>query len=234
MTNSNKKLILDVYTKAFGQGDAQFAETVIAENYIQHNPMVKTGKAGFMEFLSLLQQMPKPENPKQPIMRLLAEDNFVVVHSQLEFMGKEMATMELYRIESGMLVEHWDASEEIKDGKPMVAGTLTIDEQEPTAANKRLIMNFVRQVLIEKQVEHSARFLGQGLKALDFAADYDSFQLHRVVGEHNFVMTQSEATQGSKHSVQYDLYRVSEGLIVEHWAVNQEIPKEMAHSNGMI
>jgi len=234
MDDSNKQLILDVYTKVFGQSDTTFADSVIAENYIQHNPMVKTGKIGFMEFLERLKQMPKPENPKKPFMRLICEDNFVVVHSQIEFMGKEIATVELYRIENGLISEHWDASQEIVDSVPKVVGTIEFDNQEKPSINKKIVENFVKQILIEKQFDNSTDFLGDSLNLSGFETNYDSFQLHRVVGEHNFVMTQSVFEKEENRSVQYDIYRISDGLIVEHWAVRQMIPEKMAHSNGMI
>lgn len=234
MDNSNKQLILDVYTKVFGQGDMAFADSVIAEDYIQHNPMVKTGKTGFMEFLTMLKQLPKPENPPKPFLRLICEDNFVVVHSQMEFMGKENATIELYRIENGLISEHWDASQEIIDSKPKVIGTLDFDSQEKSSVNKKIVESFVKNVLIRKQFDNSKDFLSDSLNLSDFETDYDLFQLHRVVGEQNFVMTQSEIEKAGIRFVQYDIYRLSNGLIVEHWTVRQVIPVNMAHSNGMI
>ncbi len=232
--NSNKQLILDFYSKVFGQGNEKFADAVIAADYIQHNPTVKTGKTGFMEFLALLKQMPKPENPKQPFMRFICEDNFVAVHSQIEFMGKENATVDFYRIENGLISEHWDAVQEIVGSKPKVIGTVAIDGQENSAVNKKIVARFVEQVLIGKQTAKTTDFLGDGLHLSDFETDYDSFRLHRVIGEHNFVMTQSEFEKAGTRFVQYDMYRLSNGSIVEYWTVRQMIPEHMAHANGMI
>ena len=58
-------------------------------------------------------------------------------------------------------------------------------------------------------------------------------KLHRVVGEGNFVLTQAEGTWSGKPVAIYDLFRVADGQIVEHWDVIQEIPAEMAHTNGI-
>ena len=232
--DSNKQLILDFYAKVFGQGNEKFADAVIAENYIQHNPTVKTGKAGFMEFLALLKQMPKPKNPKHPFMRFICEDNFVAVHSQIEFMGKENATVDLYRIKNGLISEHWDAVQEIVDSKPKVIGTVAIDGQEKSAVNKKIVARFVKQVLIGKQIDKTTDFLRDGLYLSGVETDYDSFRLHRVIGEHNFVMTQSEFEKAGIRFAQYDIYRLSKGSIVERWTVKQKIPGHMAHSNGMI
>lgn len=234
MDNLNKQLILDLYSKVFGQTDVEFAELVIAENYIQHNPMVKTGKVGFMEFLSMLKQVPKTENPKKPFLRFICDNNFVAVHSQIEFMGKENATIDLYRIENGLISEHWDAVQEIIDSIPKVIGTVELDETEKSSVNKRIIDEFINKVLIKKQADKSAYFFPDDITLSDFAIDFDDFQLHRLIGEQNFVLAQSEVTKNSKRFVQYDIFRLSKGLIVEHWSVKQMIPDTMAHSNGMI
>jgi predicted SnoaL-like aldol condensation-catalyzing enzyme len=234
MNNSNKQLILDVYSKVFGQGNLSFADFVVAEDYIQHNPMVKTGKAGVMEFLTMLKQMPKPENPKKPFMRLICDSNFIAVHSQVEFMGKDNAVVDLYRIENGLLAEHWDAVQEIVDSVPVVIGTIELNPQGNIDTNKLIVEKFVNNVLIDKQFDKSEDFLAANLSISDFENDYEKFQFHRLIGEQNFVLTQSELTQSGNRFVQYDIYRLSDGLIVEHWAVKQMIPEKMAHSNGMI
>jgi predicted SnoaL-like aldol condensation-catalyzing enzyme len=234
MDNSNKQLILDLYSKVFGQANVEFADSVIAENYIQHNPMVKTGKAGFMDFLSMLKQMPKPENPKKPFLRFICENNLVAVHSQIEFMGKENATVDLYRIENGLISEHWDAVQVIVDSIPKVIGSVELDNQESSKVNKHIVEEFVNQVLIKGHTVKSTNFFYGNISIADFDLDFDNFKLHRLIGEQNFVLTQSELTKEGKKFVQYDIYRLSNRLIVEHWTVKQMIPEKMAHSNGMI
>ena len=57
--------------------------------------------------------------------------------------------------------------------------------------------------------------------------------LHRVIGEGNFVLTQSEGESGGKPSAIYDLFRVEHGKITEHWEVIQDIPAESKNTNGM-
>jgi predicted SnoaL-like aldol condensation-catalyzing enzyme len=60
-------------------------------------------------------------------------------------------------------------------------------------------------------------------------------KIHKVLGEGNFVLTVSEGEwNGGKKQAFYDLFRMKEGKIVEHWDVIQEIPTEgLAHNNGM-
>ena len=59
--------------------------------------------------------------------------------------------------------------------------------------------------------------------------------LNKVVGEGNFVLTVSEGKFGKgDHVAYYDLFRVEEGKIVEHWDIIQTIPaqSEWQNSNG--
>lgn len=249
MENQNKKLILDIYSRIFGQGDLKFANSIIAENYIQHNPMVKTGKSGFMEFLTMLKHLPKPENPKKPFMRLICDDNIVAVHSKIEFMGKENAVVDLFRIENGLLQEHWDAVYEINSentNTTIVEGTRELDHEESTEKNKQIVSEFVSSILVNRKTNKWASFLASDLAQHDPGikngaenlliayGKYESFKLHQIIGEHNFVLTQSEIRISEKLFVLYDIYRLQKTKIQEHWSVKQIIPDKMAHSNGMI
>jgi len=42
----------------------------------------------------------------------------------------------------------------------------------------------------------------------------------------------SEGTFGGAPTAFFDLFRVDNGKIVEHWDIISEIPDEMAHENG--
>jgi predicted SnoaL-like aldol condensation-catalyzing enzyme len=234
MNNSNKQLILDFYSRVFGQADIVFADSVIADYYIQHNPMVKTGKAGFMEFMAFLKHVPKPQNQQTPFKRLIHDHNFVAVHSQIEFMGKENATIDLYRIEDGIIAEHWDAVQQIVDSRPIVTGSTEIDDSESTNKNKQIIDDFVTQVLVDRQFGKSIEFLSNDLTLDNLETRFEHFKLHRIIGERNFVLTQSEAIIAAVSYVIYTVYRLSKGKIVEYWSVKQAVPQQMAHSNGMI
>src|SRR5882762_4912086 len=71
--SSNKEIVLDFWKRAIGQGNLEVAEQRIAEDYIQHSASGKPGKAALLEALAMLKQMPKPENPPKPFMRIIAD-----------------------------------------------------------------------------------------------------------------------------------------------------------------
>jgi len=79
-----------------------------------------------------------------------------------------------------------------------------------------------------------------GLEGLYEAIEYLSSQnnifkyskTHKVLGEGNFILAMSEGEwHGKPHSF-YDLFRLENDKIVEHWDVIEEIPAKMAHNNG--
>ncbi len=47
------------------------------------------------------------------------------------------------------------------------------------------------------------------------------------------MLTQSEGTAGGAPASFYDLWRVEDGLIAEHWDVITEIPESLPHENGV-
>ncbi|MFE6148527.1 hypothetical protein [Streptomyces sp. NPDC057889] len=56
--------------------------------------------------------------------------------------------------------------------------------------------------------------------------------VHKVIAEGEFVLRQSEGEFGVPVAF-YDLFRVADGKIVEHWDVIAPIPAELPHVNGL-
>ena len=59
-------------------------------------------------------------------------------------------------------------------------------------------------------------------------------RLHRVLAEGNFVLSVSEGSRGGVPSAFYDLFRVAEGKLVEHWDTVDAVPprSEWKNENG--
>jgi predicted SnoaL-like aldol condensation-catalyzing enzyme len=59
-------------------------------------------------------------------------------------------------------------------------------------------------------------------------------RIHMVLGEGNFVLVVSEGHLAGAHTAFYDLFRVADGKIAEHWDVIQAIPprEEWKNDNG--
>lgn len=248
--NLNKNIVIDFYSKVLGQGDESFANTLLRDNYIQHSPTVKTGKKGFFEFMNLLKGLPKSPSQKSPFMRFICDGDLVAVHLNVEFMGQQRAVVDLFRIQDGMLAEHWDAWElitgEHANDNAVVEGPLPTVSLTTPGENKKLVGFYTKQVLIQKQWGLADKYLApdliqhnpgiaDGQKALEtYYETAEVAKMHKIIGEGDFVLTQSEGKFGTLPHVIYDVYRLGNSRILEHWSVKQEIPSEMAHDNGMV
>ena len=249
----NKELVRAFYQQVIGNRDTSLAQQIIAKDYIQHNPRIKTGLSGVLEAIEYLTQFPIEKPVEPPIKRIICDEEFVAVHLQVEFGGRKQVVMDIFRIEGGKLKEHWDAIQAFesntKHGNSMMDGAVEIADPERTEDNKLQVKRFVDSVLIQQQWELLEAFVNphliqhhpsiapgaRGLK--HFLLKSEEWKLekcHRIVGEGNFVCVQSTGLiKGTKH-VMYDLYRLEDGKIIEQWNVSQEIPEQMPHPNGMI
>ena len=232
-------------------------EEYIAEDYIQHNPGVPTGRQPVMGFLPVL----KENGTSQKIHRIFQDGDFVVMHSTYDnaqpFGAKNVVAFDVLRVENNKLAEHWDAItpivEQTASGRTQYDGPTELKDLDKTEENKVLIDNFLKDILYganpdkmmdyisTEQYDQHNPAIKDGLAGLGEALNYlasqnDMFvykKTHKILGEGNFVLSMSEGEWHGKPQAFYDLFRIEHGKIVEHWDVIQEIPAEMAHQNGM-
>jgi len=107
----NKEIVREIFAKVINGGDADLAAKYYKEDYIQHNPHVPQGLAGLQGLLRAMHGAPDP--PKAEIKLMNAEDDMVWL--LLEWSGGSVPgtprlsqTAEIFRVEDGMMAEHWD------------------------------------------------------------------------------------------------------------------------------
>jgi len=113
---SNKTVVREFYDLAFNQ--RQPAEAVakhVGIYYRQHNPGAADGPEAFVEFVSAFTDAYPGLNVE--FRRLVAENDLVAVHSHLvrEPNDRGLAAMDLFRLEDGKIVEHWDTVQEVPE-----------------------------------------------------------------------------------------------------------------------
>ena len=111
----NKKLVVDFYEKAINQKDFEAASKYLGQRYLQHNQHAADGAEGLKSFLVFL----KDKYPKShsDIRRVFADGDFVIlqVHAVRDPGTRGMAVVDIFRLENGKVVEHWDVHEDIID-----------------------------------------------------------------------------------------------------------------------
>lgn len=248
LTNKEKVVAL---LNSFNTGDQTPISYINPNKYIQHNLAVGDGLAGFGE---VVKNAP-PQGFKANVVRAFQDGDYVFTHTEYDFFGPKVG-FDVFRFEDGLIVEHWDNLAEITpanpSGRTQLDGTADITEKEKTEANKALVKQFVDEVLLngkmdnlttlvnpENYAQHNSA-VADGLDGLGAALKYfaenglvmEYHKVHKILGEGNFVLTISEGKFGKgDHVAYYDLFRIENNQIVEHWDVIQNIPPQAEWKN---
>lgn len=250
MTNKDKVLAI---IKSVETGDVAPATAYInPKKYIQHNAGAPNGIEGFFGFIKY-----KPATGyKTNVVRVFEEGNYVFTHSEGDIYGAKIF-IDIFRFEDGLIVEHWDNMQttetQSKSGHTMIDGTIKVNDLKKTADNKKLIQLMYADVFIggdltkidiyissEKYVQHNPGS-PDGKEAFAYMMKMAKEQFwfkvnktHLVLAEGEFVLVQSEGVMGGKEATFYDLFRIENNKVVEHWDVIEPLtPKEQwKNSNG--
>ena len=230
----------------------------IDQELIQHNPGVPTGREALIGFLPALKQT----GISYTNHRILQDGEFVVLHNSFTnaqaFGAEKIVTFDIYRMKDGRAAEHWDAIGPIvtttASGRSQVDGATEIVDLDKTNANKALAVALIEDVLMGRNPSKITEYISaeqydqhnpgikDGLSGIVEAvqaltAQNNMFKyktIHKVLGEGNFVLTVSEGEWSGKPHAFYDLFRMKDGKVVEHWDIIQPIPTvNLANSNGM-
>ncbi len=112
---ANKKAVVEFYEKALNQKDFEAAATYFGHHYVQHNPNAPDGIEGFKAFLGFLRE--KFPQSKSEIKRVFAEGDYVILHVHAVRTPGERgsAIVDIFRLENGKIVEHWDVVQPIPE-----------------------------------------------------------------------------------------------------------------------
>lgn len=240
--------------KGIETGDEASVAVVNPDKYIQHNPQTQEGGEGLAALFKRLSK----SSPRVNIVRIFADGDYVFGHTEYDFSSSRIG-FEVFRFEGDLTVEHWDNIQARQGPSPsghtMVDGPTEATDLEKTESNREIVRAFVETVLIggqpdkleqfiddEDYTEHNPR-IGDGLSALRLALSgppsndgitirYD--KIHRLLAEGNFVLSVSEGFLNGVHSSFYDLFRVANDKLVEHWDTTEAIPPrtEWKNDNG--
>lgn len=230
----------------FRQKDPHAVDRWFAKSFVQHDPTIAGGIAGMNAFARAVAGSPDADIT---IYRVLVDHDLVLVHSKYEGLKDQrtpLIAFDLFRFKSGRIVEHWGGQEPETppnpSGRTQVDGPTQVTDLDRTEANRALVRRFKEVVTVQRHFDRAAEFfgahyaqhashVGDGLSqlnarftsALGLSAG-SSLIPRRYVADGNFVLALIEGKTAMGHTANWDLFRVADGKIVEHWDVISKIP----------
>lgn len=124
-TAENKKLVETLIKTVFQDHDFSKLDEIMRDDYIQHNPDVPQGKAGFKKFFE--QMFGAMPDFRYTVKKIVAEGDIVMTYSTTtathlgEWLGNpptgnklNFDVVDIFRIEDGKIAEHWDVADTLK------------------------------------------------------------------------------------------------------------------------
>ena len=219
-------------------------ENYMGDSYTQHSTGVKDGKAGFKEFF---QDFHKRNTERDiQIVRTFEDGPYVFQHVYQNLNGgqAQWITTDIFRADDqGRIVEHWDVIDAYPQNKPAVDpifGDFQIEDEDQTEQNKakiRLFLTYVMQnhdytrfndFVKDNYVEHDAASYLDYLKDNDVTYDF----VFKVLGQGNYVVSYSQVTIAGTAYAMFDIFRLEDGKIAEHWVNKEVMPKRSELTNS--
>ena len=252
MTNTQKALEL---INTFATGDTETAKSLLAEGYIQHNLAYGTGRDAFVGSVAYLASASVKTTVKN--IRAFSDGDKVFLQTVYNFAGAgDQVAFDIFRFdENGLIAEHWDNLAALAapnpSGHTQTDGTMEVTDLDKTEENRKLVESFLYDVMQGNHPEKTPDYfdgdtyiqhntgIADGLSGLGAALAALAQQgvhmiyttVHQVLAQGNFVLAVSEGTFGGAPTAYYDLWRVENGKIAEHWDVMETIADQSTWAN---
>ena len=252
MTKKEKALAL---IGTFANGDTAKAKELLAPGYIQHNLAYGTGADAFVGSVAYLASAPVKTTVNN--IRAFEDGDKVFLQTIYNFAGAgEQVAFDIFRFDAdGKIAEHWDNLAEKAapnpSGHTQVDGYDSLEDLDKTEENREIIKNFLYDVMQGKAPEKTPSYfdgdtyiqhntgIADGLSGLGAALEALGKQgiqmiyekTHQILAQGNYVLAVSEGTFGGVPTSYYDLWRIENGKVAEHWDVMETIADKETWQN---
>jgi predicted SnoaL-like aldol condensation-catalyzing enzyme len=181
---ANKRLVFDLWRSVVNAGHVEMADDFLVEGYIQHSPVLRTGRKAFKEIFSVVPRRDIPTLVEPPLVASIAEGNLVAmtlletVPARAGASAYTTTHFNLFRVESGRLAEHWHSVQAApgpdvplpEEGGPQPVTGASGEAQlvlleagdSRLAGNKQLVFDLWREIVDAGHEEAADRYLAAG------------------------------------------------------------------------
>ena len=238
----------------FRDRDFTAIDRFFSEAFVQHDPNIGDGRPGLRAFVTELANSP---TTNVTIYRTVVDGDIVMLHSKYQGwpgFSEQVIAFDVFRFKDGKIVEHWGGQTPETGPNPsghtQVDGPTAVVDRERTETNRTLVRDFKQVVTVELRFDRVDEFIdgdhyiqhaskvGDGtarMKArvsqVEKPGETAVLIPRRYVAEGNFVLCLVEA-RTKPPTANYDLFRVENGKIAEHWDVLSVIPPQNQWKNA--
>lgn len=239
-----------LYLEGIRDGDARRAvEAYTGDRYTQHSTGVRDGVEGFVEFFEPF--IEHNSDRQIEIVRSFVDGRFVFIQAAQELNGGESrwVTTDLFDTDGNQkIIEHWDVIHELGGANPsghtQVDGATDVTDLHLTEANKDHVRRFLTEAFCKEPTAPFTDFISSetyinhnpdapdGVAAL-VEMDRSSREtgqtlyypeIHRIIGQGNFVVALAHQVWNGIDYAAFDIFRLEDGMIVEHWDNVETLP----------
>ena len=119
---ANLALVLDMFAAVLNPMDSAAVDRFIAPDYIQHNQMAEPGRDGLKTFLDMIRE--QTPQAVHDVKRAFVDGDHVTVHYHVRRWPGDQgwAVIDIFRLENGLIAEHWDVMQDVVPGGPNPLG----------------------------------------------------------------------------------------------------------------
>lgn len=112
---TNKRIVVELYNEIINQKNFDAANQFLGDKYVQHNPLAQDGAQGLKAYIQYLRDTYPLAQAE--IKRVFAEGDYVVlhVHTVLEPGTRGFAVVDIFKLDKGKVVEHWDVRQSVPE-----------------------------------------------------------------------------------------------------------------------
>lgn len=252
-TARNKAIAYQAQHELLIEKDMFAMDRYWGDYYLQHNPALRNGLPELKIFKTA-----NVAGATTELIRCYADRDLVFFQERVSgLMPFDLCFFDVYRLEDGKIVEHWDAFQESHGpnpaGRTIFDGPVEIEHPTQTEATRAVVTALVSRVFVMDQFDVLDLYVAPDLlqytpglhdgvaglhrrflEAQWFTGAINYIALRRVIAEGEFAVTVSQAEIGSVPYALYDMWRVVDGRVVDHWGLKQEAKKSAFHHNPMV